>query len=331
MDLLSEINRRILQLGPHDRVNGIRAAVRHIEVAERYLYRGRKEQDTDSFNDVLYRTNQAFEGMLKEAYAILEDKNKSQLSPFEIEKQFLDKRRLTERSLVLFRNYRQEWRNPATHDHTLVFSEQEALLAIVSVSAFALVLLDQVVEAVSFKRHRVGAERLREALSLEDVSHGHESLSGLAARCLILFSRQFGEGDISSEAELLGGISGFLVGLSPDVKVTSEVRLGNRTADLQLQRNEEIVIIEVEHGRGSQGILQAALVQMQDFLEVSGARAGILYFWPPAEPALILRNEASTGGRDIMIIGLDPSAAPSSFIEIRRPTRILKRTPGGTA
>jgi HEPN domain-containing protein len=39
----------------------VRAVVRHIERAEMHFRRGREEADDDSFNDVVYRTNQAFE------------------------------------------------------------------------------------------------------------------------------------------------------------------------------------------------------------------------------------------------------------------------------
>ena len=92
------------------------------------MKRGREELDPDSYNDVVYRTNQA-EGILKEAYAIIEDADATRLSPNEIEQYFVNKKKLTKRVWALFKNYRQQWRNPATHDHTLLFSEQEAILA----------------------------------------------------------------------------------------------------------------------------------------------------------------------------------------------------------
>ncbi len=326
MDLLSEINRRILHLGTHDRVNGLKAAVRHIEVAERYLSRGRQEQDADTFNDVIYRTNQAFEGMLKEAYSILGNGGKKQLSPYEIEQHFLNKKRLTERVLGLFRNYRTQWRNPATHDHTLLFSEQEALLAIVSVSAFSLVLLDQVVETVSFKRHRAEAERHREILAMQVAPVGNEALSELAIRFLVLFSHYQKSAEIRSEAELLGSLSGFIVGLSLGIQVTPEVPLANRTVDLLLRRNGEVVVIEIEHGRASR-ILNVAVAQMQYFLDSSGAGAGILYFWPPAEPLSVFSSKLKMGAGEIIVVGADPAGVPPLFTEHeQRPTRGLNRT-----
>jgi hypothetical protein len=54
MDLLLEIRRKISDLRTHDRLEGINAAIRHVEIAERYLERGRDDDDPDAFNDVLY-------------------------------------------------------------------------------------------------------------------------------------------------------------------------------------------------------------------------------------------------------------------------------------
>jgi hypothetical protein len=85
VDLLVELRAMLSAAADHGNVEGIAAAVRHIEVAERYLTRGRDERDEDAYNDVIYRTNQAFEGMLKEAYRVLVGGDTSKLSPHQIE------------------------------------------------------------------------------------------------------------------------------------------------------------------------------------------------------------------------------------------------------
>src|SRR4051812_41794640 len=81
MDLLAELTRKASGLDSHPRIGGIRAAIRHVNVAEKYLQRGRQDEDPEAFNDVVYRTNQAFEGMLKEAYGVLTTADGSRLSP----------------------------------------------------------------------------------------------------------------------------------------------------------------------------------------------------------------------------------------------------------
>jgi hypothetical protein len=72
--------------------------------------------DETAFTDAIYRTNQAFEGSLKEAYRVLTGKNPLKLRPFDIETFFQEQRILRSRVLAQFSNYRTEWRNPATHD-----------------------------------------------------------------------------------------------------------------------------------------------------------------------------------------------------------------------
>src|SRR4030095_14112291 len=57
--------------------------------------------------------------------------------------------------LAQLTNYRREWRNPSTHDYRLDFDEDEALLAIVTVSAFAIVLIDQITERISFEQAKI--------------------------------------------------------------------------------------------------------------------------------------------------------------------------------
>jgi|ERR1044071_1006454 hypothetical protein len=154
MDLLAELHAKVATLARYEGTQGVRAAVRHIAAGERHLQRGRASADDDSYNDVIYRTNQAFEGLLKEAYRLIVGPNASRLTPHEIEQHFATEKWLTERVLIAFQRYRKEWRNPSTHDHTLLFSEQEALLALVSVTAFAVVLIDQITESVTFQHQQ---------------------------------------------------------------------------------------------------------------------------------------------------------------------------------
>ena len=146
MDLSKELKRKQETLKDLVSDGGIYAALRHIEIAERWFERARVEGDEDLFNDVIYRTNQAFEGMLKEAYTVLGQTDASNLTPHQIEQKLIAGGVFSERVTDLFRNYRQEWRNKSTHNHNLFFNAQEALLAIVSISAFSTILLDQIIE-----------------------------------------------------------------------------------------------------------------------------------------------------------------------------------------
>lgn len=90
MDLVSEIREKLKALESDSSFDGISAAIRHIEVAERHLKRARNENEEDFLNDVIYRTNQSFEGMLKEAYTVLTGRDGTKLSSYQIEQHLLD-------------------------------------------------------------------------------------------------------------------------------------------------------------------------------------------------------------------------------------------------
>jgi hypothetical protein len=150
MDLLEVIKKQLdhLPQGPHS--PGLGSVLRHIEVAYRHLSRGESQADDSAFTDAIYRTNQAFEGSIKEAYRVLAEKNPASTTPFQIEQYLEDRKVFPSRVLTQFTNYRTQWRNPSTHDYNLDFGATEAFLAIVSVSAFAKLLVDGTEQLYSY-------------------------------------------------------------------------------------------------------------------------------------------------------------------------------------
>lgn len=88
MDIILEINNRIKELEGHASISGIISSSRHIQIAESHYRRVRLEAVSQSYNDVIYRCNQAFEGMLKEAYLIITSINDRKISPYTIETYF---------------------------------------------------------------------------------------------------------------------------------------------------------------------------------------------------------------------------------------------------
>jgi hypothetical protein len=281
MDLIAELRRKLSTINPHDHSDGIKAAIRHIERAEHFLERGRRDQDPDFFNDVIYRTNQAFEGMLKEAYSVIEDTGATRLSTNEIEQHFLTKKRLTERVLGLFKNYRQQWRNPATHDHRLLFSEEEALLAIVSVSAFAVVLLDQIVETISFKRQRAVTSS-----NLHLIPANIQSVGQSFTEQTVTFIKFFLEHHLipkeasHNQAELIGAVSGFLAALNLNLDIRAGAGTVDRGVDLHVARAKEVVAIQLKYGRVKSDYIEAAVAQLRTYVSAAHANGGILVLAP---------------------------------------------------
>lgn len=75
MDLLKIIRSSVKRLPDGYKSSGVDAVILHIERAEKYWVNAKEDSDEIMFTDVIYRTNQAFEGALKEAYLVLAEKD----------------------------------------------------------------------------------------------------------------------------------------------------------------------------------------------------------------------------------------------------------------
>ncbi|WP_147300680.1 hypothetical protein [Lysobacter silvisoli] len=277
MDVLLELDLRMEGVGDLETLDGIRAAIRHIHVATRHLKLGRESADQDLFNDTIYRTNQAFEGMLKEAYVVLTGTNGMKKSPSEIEKHLIDGKHLTDRVLDLFKNYRQGWRNPSTHDHTLLFKEQEALLAIVSVAAFAIVLLDQVIEKLSAQRAEEETKRLAKVeISPETAGNFQDHLLRLITLFLENNSTQISG---LREPAIIGNLAGFIKAVDPDITIELEPTRDygvNGIPDILFKKNKQEILFELETSRSKSGLRGGTLSRMTRMLSGIEAEFGII-------------------------------------------------------
>jgi len=184
MDILETIKEKIRAIPTSELSSGVRAVISHIETAEKYFHRAKNKNEEELFTDVIYRTNHAFEGILKEAYTILTGKDASKKTPYHIEKHLSSNNVFKIRVLDLFTNYRTEWRNTSTHDYQLSFTEQETFLSIVSVSAFINILLDQMIEHISFLKERKETESRVEELKSKILTY--EDLSFLEKTTALL-------------------------------------------------------------------------------------------------------------------------------------------------
>ncbi|MDO6493085.1 MULTISPECIES: hypothetical protein [unclassified Cellulophaga] len=151
MNIFDRIQKQIQEITETESSIFLDSVSLHLERAEYYYNLG--ENDSYYYNDVIYRTNHAFEGALKEAYKILANKTNEEVTkqtPYKIEKYFEDNGVFKERVLELFKNYRSEWRNKSTHDYKLFFDNNEAFIAITSVSSFVFLLFNQIIEKIAF-------------------------------------------------------------------------------------------------------------------------------------------------------------------------------------
>jgi hypothetical protein len=283
MDLLSLIRSRISALpdGPH--LRGLQSVLRHIEAAYRHLARVQTENDDTACTDAIYRTNQAFEGSVKEAYRVLANKDPEYVRPFDIEQYLEENETFRGRVLKLFTNYRTDWRNPSTHDYTLDFNEDEAFLAIVSVSAFTKLLVDQIAEKLTFEAVQRDTHIRERVVQPGDAAF--ESFVDRVTRLFLEFSKHYVENSqaipIESEAQLMGALSGFLSSVAPDLQaITGRVYRTSQThyVDMTIANGQELIVIEVKRG-SHRALLEQGLHQLRLYIEAAKAQNGILFLY----------------------------------------------------
>ncbi|OAF15528.1 hypothetical protein AYJ54_39885 [Bradyrhizobium centrolobii] len=250
MDIQDILDTKIrgLPSGAHD--TGLRAVKSHIDAAVRHFLRGQAEPDETLFTDVIFRCNQAFEGSIKEAYRVIAGQNPDHVRPFDIEKFLSEGNLLRKKVLDQFTRYRQEWRNPSAHDYTLDFDEDEALLAIVSVTTFAIVLCDQIDSKIAFDA--AAAATPAEQISLHQKN---KPLLELVTQRVLAFAESHIDpiGKTVSPAHDYYRLEGALAGyLSADLAQVSGLtveqnkRFASSEADIVISRDTEKVVIELK-------------------------------------------------------------------------------------
>jgi hypothetical protein len=291
MDLLLLIKNKCEIFGGTNSSQGLRAVILHIEIAEKHFELG-KTSGEYLYTDVIYRTNQAFEGALKEAFRVLAGQDPSSKSPFQIEKHLETSALLKERVLSQFTNYRTEWRNKSTHDYQLFFSSQEALLAIVSVSAFFSILLDQMLE-----KHAYDLEKTRLTQMASEVFADVKNYNGLGfmQQCIQLLThfssdlkREIKGAEFTTEYELLGKLTGFIAATDPEIKITTEKEILSDSRkmriDLLLEKAGHAVIVELkrpstEWARPS----REGIEQVKSYMAALGTSEAIVFLPPRSE------------------------------------------------
>lgn len=288
MDIQKQIEDQIDQIRTDQDSDFIDSLGTHLDRAQLYYEKGISE-DEQFFNDVIYRVNQAYEGALKEAYKILGGKSEKKAfreTPNNIEDYFKSNNIFKDRVLQIFENYRKEWRNKSTHDYKLVFDEDEAFIALTSVSSFVHLLLKQIQEKISYNKE---LEKLESKNKVEEQLNeilADKSLD-LSSKTLKLIEK-FAEGNELlhhemhlSEANLMGMIHGFFSKAGTELEITRSPLINSKEGKLRLdfllEYQDEKVVLEVKkflrEGSRKQGI-----EQVLHFLVNSGIRSGILYF-----------------------------------------------------
>jgi hypothetical protein len=316
MDLFKTLRQKVDTLGEGDYLPGLRAILLHIETAHKHLERGQNNSEETAFTDAIYRTNQAFEGSIKEAYRVLAGKDPARQRPFDIEKYLEDEKTFRPRVLAQLTNYRTEWRNPSAHDYKLDFDESEAFLAIVSVSAFACLLLDQIAERLSFDSAKAHADakktKLKKGLPSESADLLERSVAILQAFTMQLpnLSVSGSVRPLYSEAQLLGALSGFISSVASDLIIETDVRLlkdASLRGDLVISRGNDKVLVELKREGKSQQY--HGIAQLEHYMLVSQFHSGILFLFP-SEACELYRDDQLLANGIGKIVVLSPKKEP---------------------
>ncbi|WP_445493780.1 hypothetical protein [Pseudomonas sp. 8(2025)] len=271
MDLVDTLRNKIQALGDEECVPGLKAVLLHIETAFRHLSRGQENGEDTAFTDSIYRTNQAFEGSVKEAYRVLAGKDPGRKNPYEIEN-YLEKNSVFKpRVLSQLTTYRTEWRNPSTHDYKLNFDESEAFLAIVSVSAFSCLLLDQITERVAYNTAQAEAEReLQAAIQRISIARTTGLLEWVAELCLHFLPHSevdMRSGPARRQAQFFGGLAGYMAGVAPDLAIQAPSAFGRMSSDFLIVHGDDRVVVETK-SRYDLEMFRWALTRIQELLGV---------------------------------------------------------------
>jgi hypothetical protein len=316
VDLLSSLQAKLKVLPEGEHSPGLRAVLTHVDAAFKHLSRGQELADDSLFTDAVYRTNQAFEGSIKEAYRVLAGSDPAKKRPLDIEN-YLEKNKIFKsRVLAQFRNYRTEWRNPSTHDYTLLFDESEAFLAIISVAGFAYLLLDEIAERLSQQASRAETEAAKGEFE-EIVASGNEGLFETVKTALVGFARLEHSIPLKTESQVIGALSGFLSTLLPDLRIEIEKLLstsGKERADLVLGDGQSNIIVELKRGRPTDATIIAGLSQLSRYMGLAKAIHGVLFF-VPEQPGAVVATEipiARVGGYAILLTSMSYLLAPDA-------------------
>lgn len=295
MDILKLIKNQIDEaLKLDNSLIGLNSVLTHIERAEFLLKRAVETEDEHLFTDVIYRTNHSYEGILKEAYEILTAQNANNKTPYDLESYFLTHSILNERVIELLKNYRQEWRNPSTHDYNLFFTYNEAFLAIMSISSFVHVFMNQVIEKIYYVKEK---QAIKSELTIikKGIENDYDKLNFLEKVKSILtafakrnISKTTDEFRVSSfETEILGSLTGFIESIDRKIKIEAEpiIKVENRRLhpDLILEYSKEKLIIELKITRRERSFVMNKQIfedQLLSYLIHTGITQGILFVLP---------------------------------------------------
>ncbi len=290
--MLFEIKRKVSEALPADFFPGIYNVINHLQMAEHYWQEAKGSIEEYLFTDAVLRANHAFEAALGEAYKLVCGKDPEDLTVKELY-QYLDEQNIfKDKEAQTFHRYLEDWEIPAETDEQLFFSEQEAMLAILNVSAFFLILVEQIIEIASYEKAKsfLGWDRA-ERIHQEIERYGDKFFLDKVVALLRLFSADLfyieERENAPAEYEMLGYLRGFLEVAAPEFSVEIEKRIEIGVAhthlDMVITHNEEMILIETKRSnqiKGSIFDIDNAISQLSGYMTATGIKKSVLFYLP---------------------------------------------------
>jgi HEPN domain-containing protein len=299
MDLLSLIKDQIDALPDTIKsTTKIPFVLTHISRAEYYLNQAQLVLDDQFFNDSVYRANQAFEAILKEAYTFFSGKEAAKLNIYQIENYIIKNKLLNQRVIDLLKNYRTEWRNPSTHDYSLSFSQQEALIAVISVQMFIKVLLNQITAEIAYRSEKERYEKARPKKEIINKNKEYSLLENIAAICAAFAGETQNKKRINNQSylEIEGALEAFIKNVNPEIDIESDIRSSSlpirikTRPDFFISLGKEMLILELKIGYKKE-YEEDAIYRLINYLITLNPKIGLLFFLDPDEKEYVLEKQ----------------------------------------
>lgn len=289
MNVLEEIKKQLDSIKQAESSIYLDAILTHLDRATFYYDQGKI--DSNFYTDVVYRSNQAYEGALKESYKVLAEKSDTEVkkkTPNDIETYFEENNIFRERVLQLFRNYRQEWRNKSTHDHKLFFDENEAFIALISVSSFTHLLLKHIQEKIAYLNQQKTLKA--EIKNVGKISQITESKStGLLDKVIEIIKgfviqngKQISNSPNIKEFEIIGLFHAYIEAINKSIVVKREPFLEfnglKLRLDLLLEFEGEALVLEFKRFRNMKASpINDSFNQMLVYMQATNTNKSIIY------------------------------------------------------
>lgn len=145
MNTLAFIKQKLELIESKQTLADLEIIIEHLEKAEKHFNNTIEEPDIDLFNDVIYRANQAYEGILRLAYETILGKSSKNKEIYQIEKKLVEEKIINERTIKYISLYRVDFRNNSTHNYRMKFTKSDAFLALNNVTSFLYPLIDKII------------------------------------------------------------------------------------------------------------------------------------------------------------------------------------------